>query len=371
MSNINEPTAAQMEMLTPGSIWKRKNGAVSRFLFLTNDSIPAEHQDRFPQMAVFADDEDNVLSLPLEDFLANRKFHNVDGDLETRLINLLDDDEDGGDDQNDLDDGDNNDGDDSFDIDADEREQLAEVSTAVLGANATGLPFIKFTTENPLLPAMIDADTLARAVIGYVQTPVLSERRVAHTLTFAATDDVTAHALQNSFSPSRVEQNQVYGFEVEGPEGRLEIDWDEFIGVYPAVSAERGAFFNLVFYTKLNIAALEDTDAESAPDFVVQQDANGKNTISVAQADTDTFVIDNTTDRAVFALDTGDKPASAEQLAQLKAQFESAPIPAAQTQSGAGQALQSVQAPVQQQAPTTSLADDPAPTAKDSGFMIV
>lgn len=368
MSNdTNEPTAAIMEMLTPGSIWKRKNGVVSRFLFLTNDSVPAEHQDRFPQMAVYADDDGNVLSLPLEDFLGNRKFHHVDGDLEQRLLNLLDDEDQDEDGQRELDDGDDNDGDDdAFDIDGDD-DNDGVPDTADIAVAVVKTPFIAFTTENPTLPAMIDPLVLARAVIGYNQAPQLSNGRVSHTLLFETNAGFTAEDLHRSFSPSRVELNQVFSFTVNGPEGQIDIDWDEFAGVYTGCSAENGPFWSLVFYTKLNPAALEDTDADAAPDFVVQQDGNGKNVISVAQNDNDTFVIDETApaDRAVFQLDTGDKPASPEQIQALVQQFQTAEI------DPVGKVIQASPAPVAAPAATGTLADDPAPAVqKPSGFMI-
>lgn len=361
----HEVTAADLDLLTPGSVWVRPNGVASYFLFLTNDSIPEKHQERFPQMAVFADKDDNILSLPLEEFLSNRKFRHVEGDLEERLLNLLPI-EDDSDDQRDLDDGDDNDGDDGdddaadgdddkFDIDGADDEQPGTAIVAGL-TRASKQPFISFhsSVTDAVLPQLIDATVLADAVIGYVQSPMLSSQRVQHTLTIAAVDGIHAEDLYNSFSPQRVAHNQVFNFTVQSAEGPLNIEWDEFAGVYTAVSDERGPFWTVVFYTKLNAAAIESED-DDAPDFVVSKNAAGVNQVRVASTDVETFVIDNVApERKVFQVQV-DTPASPEALAALVNQFQTTALPVLQGQP--------VDAPAAIAHGT--LADDPAPAASE------
>lgn len=308
-----------LELLTPGSQWKRENGRVDQFLMLTNTTVPAKHQHRHPQMAVFARDDGDIFSVLLDDFLDTRTFQFVAPELERRLNDLLafetdttelaqemaqnedeDDDDDAlvihdrndrfdinagpttstkvtvGDDDDgevgypgDPDSGADDDADDGRNVDYTEITRLMSGDShypvgKILPAAVTRI--MEFVVENPALPVVLTADELEAAVIGYTHAP-FSDTKTQHTIAFKATELVTRDALYSSFAPSQSEVNAVYTFNPFTPEGKVDADWDYFGGVYPMAQLD-GHGYMVVFYTNVDTVAPAVVEPVAVPESV-------------------------------------------------------------------------------------------------------
>lgn len=287
------PDIMDLELLTPGSVWVRKNGKESRFLFLTNAKLPEKFQAEHPQMAVYADEDDNVFSVPVMDFIAKRTFFNCEPGLETRLLNLLAfsaaDDDTGFDLLNDSDNDENlliNDSED--DARTDGSEGIVESSENVSGqtnfATDEGLVNafpVEFFGAETGLPEIISPQRLCELTECYQQTVSLVDHKYLHTLFIRAANGITKETLYASFSPTHVEQNAVYSFKVRTNEGVLDIDWDGLVGIYPYVY-QHISMYQVVFYTEAEVAitSMEPAEAEQETTFVaVANEATGTDVI--------------------------------------------------------------------------------------------
>src|SRR5882672_1184406 len=232
-----EINISDFDMLTPGSVWVRENGKEARFLFLTNTNLPPHVSVKHPRMAVYADENDNIFSTPVADFVGKRKFFNIDPSLEARLEDLLA----------------LNDSsiDTDFSLNDDELiiaeepdmettyEKLldAEVAHIEDGLNEESVREypVEFFAGDTGLPEIISPQRLAELTESYQQQPLISENKLLHTLFIRAEKDITHANLYASFSPTRVEQNAVYTFKVRTPDGMLEVDGDAMVGIYAYV----------------------------------------------------------------------------------------------------------------------------------------
>lgn len=266
-----------LEDLTPGSVWRRENGKLSRVLFVTNQHFPEKILRTYPQQVVYVDEEDNVISTPVEDFVAKREFYNVDPDLEQRLIALL------GDDEENFDLGI---GDDTLQVEDDEEETVGNAAddsveniaeqTVYTNARPAPTPTAQARVEPPITYQYrgtsaakaegIDRDFLASLTRGYAQAPTEGGHKVLNTLFIDAAPGVDQFSLTDVFTGD----NATYNFTVDTASGSIQVDWDEFVGVYPMV-AHGQTSYQVLFYTyPLEEVVNLPEDALSETDVVVE-----------------------------------------------------------------------------------------------------
>jgi hypothetical protein len=265
---MKKPDIADLEMMTPGSIWTRDNGKQRRFLFVANESLPTTYHKEYPPVVVYADENDNIMAVSIEAFLAKCKFFNVDPELETRLQNLLQLPKE---ETFDLGGGGEDDGDDLLVADDDAPDEMKETilsdddspfATGLQEDTGTG-NMIDFYSEATGLPVVISAHALSAAIEGYVQAPLVSEKKIQHTLLFRPAFGITMDSLTASFTPANIETNVVYAFRVNSKDGTLDIDWDTFLGVYPMVRGGQ-TFYQVIFTTDAQIAMAKADNAVEA-----------------------------------------------------------------------------------------------------------
>ncbi len=243
--------AADLDLLTPGSIFRRGDGRESRFLMLTNTALPAKMQRKFPPQVVYADEVGNILSCDIDRFLSVREFHIVDPELEERLNNLLtltnseSSRDEGGEDSLDLDDDDalevTDDGDDDSELEAalsgmtgTDTETGAEEHGEDEFMNAEEVP-ISFIPNSTELPVVLTAEALRAAVTSYQQSPSTHDNSIQHVLFVRADGNINAKSLTASFSPASEGVLTTYEFEIDLGAGPVAVNWDKFIGVYPCI----------------------------------------------------------------------------------------------------------------------------------------
>lgn len=250
------PDIIDMEFLTPGSVWRNSKQKQSRFLFATNMHLPDRLQEDYPPMAVYADADNNILSVPLEDFLAKREFFIVDGELETRLNNLLNTDESDEEFHLDGDDGDTlliEDGDDSELISGDVVDDSnplfgLSMDEEIVPSGSEAAYQVTYSAEGTGLPEVISPRALSTATEGYSQEPMIQEQKIKHTLFVRAGEGINQDTLRRSFSPDQAEINAIYTFRVMTDEGTVDVDWDTFVGVYPMIRGTK-TLYQLIFTT--------------------------------------------------------------------------------------------------------------------------
>ncbi len=235
-----------LDMLTPGSVWTRKNGKESRFLFLTNTHLPPHLADKYPQMAVYADENDNMYSIPIADFVGNRTFYNVDPALEARVGNLLAFSAQDADGEFSLEDGD----DDELTIDTGSEEEDAGAEDFFGGTPEPEAPArvfpVEFSSGDTNLPVIISAERLQELTESYQQQP--HNGQYLHTLFIRAEEGITRESLYACFSPNHVEKNAVYTFKIRTADGVIDIDWDALVGIFPYVF-QNMSMYQVIFST--------------------------------------------------------------------------------------------------------------------------
>lgn len=230
-----QPSIADLELLTPGSVWIRGDGKEARFLFITNQNLSAKSLAKFPSQVVYADEKENILSVGLERFLEVRTFHHVDPGLESRLGNLLAYSGEASDDDFSLDE------DDVLTIDQGEGAQVLDAEGAgdVFSGvedeeddpDSDGLA-IEFYTSNPEAAPEISLVALQGAVECYQQTPALDKNLLQHTLFIHAREGITRETLYKAFTPHSANGSTLL-FKVKTANGLETVDWDNFLGIYP------------------------------------------------------------------------------------------------------------------------------------------
>jgi hypothetical protein len=231
---------ADLDFLTPGSIFVREDGREARFLFLTNMALPEKVRKQYPAQVVYADENNNVLSCDIDRFLNKRKFHMVDPELEARLMNLLAISNSDSEDALDLSSDDDalviEDGEDLGDDDGTQSDGQ-ELQKDDYGSDSTDNagPIVKLIPSSDL-PSVLDAEYLAQAVSSYQQSPGTSPRSVQHSLFIRSEKGITRDALIAAFSPSSEQSGKsIFTFEVEIEGAPVHVNWNEFLGVYPCV----------------------------------------------------------------------------------------------------------------------------------------
>lgn len=249
-----------LEDLTPGSVWRRENGKNSRVLFVTNQHFPEKILRTYPQQVVYADEDNNIISTPVEDFIAKREFYNVDPDLEQRALALLgmqDEDFELGEDSLQVEDDDEtedeavravvSDAVEDVDTEANIAEQIVYNDQPRVAAEPEQVePPItyQYRGTSAALAEGIDRELLARLTRGYAQAPTEGGRKVLNTLFVDAAPGVDQFSLTDAFTGDAA----TYNFTVETASGSIEVDWDEFVGVYPMV-AQGQTSYQVMFYT--------------------------------------------------------------------------------------------------------------------------
>jgi len=253
---------ATLEMLTPGSTWRRANGKEVRYLFTVNENLPAKMADEYPPLVVYADGDDNILAVPLETFLNKRDFFNVDPFLEKRLGDLLTITE-SSDEVFDLD------GDDNLLVEDDDAPSASAGDESVDGTEQakefrevnTSVTFMRF--NNATLPIIVEPEQLSEAVEGYAQAPLIDLGLIQHTLIFRAMPGISKDTLFASFSPVKTEENAIFIFNVVTEDGVLTIDWDAFVNIYPLVRGNQ-TYYQAVFTSEDASSVKNEPQQESA-----------------------------------------------------------------------------------------------------------
>ncbi len=277
-----QPSIADLELLTAGSVWIRGDGKEARFLFMTNKNLSSKALAKFPSQVVYADEKDNILSVGLERFLEVRTFHHVDPGLESRLGNLLAYSGEAS-------------GDDDFSLDDDDVLTIDQGDGAqeVLDADGPGDVFggaededdpdsdgleIEFYTSNPEAAPEISLVALQGAVECYQQNPVLDKNLLQHTLFIHAREGITRESLYKAFTPHSANGSTLL-FKVKTANGLENVDWDNFLGIYP-YSISGDLMFQVIF-TSLQSFNVNQTEVV---DTVVVGEAQGAVITEVAAA---------------------------------------------------------------------------------------
>jgi len=264
---------SDLELMTPGSVWLKENNKQSVLLFLTNTSIPARHQSKFPSVAVFTDENGDIFSLPVENFLANRTFYNVNPEAEQNIQAVLELLAQGPLSAEQIQDQDiealfSEDEDTLFVSDGEEQSASSDLSDAftlatesrVSGETASadmfGVPFIQYKPVQDDKPALVSPERLSELTVSYDQTPELAGNKVVrllHSLCFRLEPGVSVDDIRNSFRVERLNDNAVYIFSATGydfEDGKpLEVDWDAYCGCYPYIH-EGTAYIKIVLSTE-------------------------------------------------------------------------------------------------------------------------
>lgn len=312
-----------LELATPGSVWKRKNGMMSRLLFITNECLPKDMRKQYPRMAVYLDEDGNCLSTPIAEFLAKRTFYNVDPTLENLIMSLsaVEDTE-----FNQILNGDNSliVSDDEQDFEVDEEEngdddvvvagvhevlpsgfrldtmgRLVAVADSIKPADgitttdnahidATQEPShngqgqlivnpqvdafpVEYVRDNEGMPDLISSQTLATLTESYQADPSpVGSQSIMHRLFITAAPGVTHQSLYDSFCPTRKLKNTVFSFNVKTAEGVITPEWDTFMGVHPYVFRNQ-QLYQVVFSSSVEV----ETDQVLASPAEVTMPADG------------------------------------------------------------------------------------------------
>lgn len=290
---MQETLQLNLELLTQGSTWVRKNGTEAHVLFVTNTTVPEHQQANNPVMVVYANDEGNIYSRTLESFFKFYTFYNVNAALESRLENLFvfseeaalatpDDteveniadqasaqalekaEEDAK----------------AFDLVLDTEEKSNKgVIASWLAENDTDKPtndtagqwrttFVMSEGKPVLTP-----EQLGYALVSYSQDPNKNFDMTQHRLLFSLSPQVTLDALQQTFLPQEG-YSGVDAFEVSTPYFTQFIAWTDFIGVFPEVVA--GIAYATVIVGTHDIHVVADEAAESVESAGLLVDANAE-----------------------------------------------------------------------------------------------
>lgn len=241
--------AEARSLLTPGSVWLSAKGKPSHVLFVTNESIPSNRANEFPPQVVFADEEGELFNVGIDRFLGNRTFFNVDGELESRIENLLvfNEDEEEDDDAPNPPEGyvdpaeeDEDDEEDEHELTAEE-EDLDDVEQEV----KRGLKAVfQFDNTPGLEKPVLNSLQLEKALRFYSQDPLIERSQLQHRLTFVLGGDVSLDSLSATFDPNigaASNTRAITAFTISTGDELEATSWDEYLGVYP-VYTDTGAF---------------------------------------------------------------------------------------------------------------------------------
>ena len=263
--------------LTPGSVWLKSDGSKSTVLCITNGSLPAKVQEKFPPQVIYYSEEGDILSQPVDFFMERRQFHNVDPETEAtidaliaRITPEIEETDDMESDEEELilaEDGEV--GEDEFAPGEDGAEVVAEGSEEAapkaLEAAVTEPDFISFSSvaEGLEIAAMV----LSECAVSYEQQPMISEGYISHIIEFdrakLASAGVTPFDLNALFNPDSEKVLPVFAVNQD-----YVVDWSAFLGVYPRMSRKK-ALLSLHLATEAvpaqNTPANTSTTPEAAP----------------------------------------------------------------------------------------------------------
>lgn len=236
------------DLLTPASVWLRRDGAQVKALFLTNQILTKAQQEKYPPQVVYADADGNVLSRDLQSFASLYTFLNVDPDLEKRLSNLIvfkatdfltvDDPED--DEEVSLTDDTKP---------AEEEKPIAKEKPVVeVRQPSKQKAFAEAEQKSPTLAVdfkmsandgytdpKLSANELTAACKIYTRQPDEHYKMMVHRLSFELSDTITIDALKEAFHPSST-VNTVDAFRVRTHHDKEVFVWDSWIGIFPEYS---------------------------------------------------------------------------------------------------------------------------------------
>ena len=227
-----------ISLLTPGSVWlrTRKGETLSnQVLVLSNLHLSEKMQAKYPPEVVYLDEDGNVTTMPISQFLETRQFHNVNPTLEAlvdaMLVGANDDDEEveGGEGE-----------DDEIELDPEDSDDSIEAVAAEITAQAVILPsdtLVSFSHEG-LSPAGVGlANQIASCVCQYSQSPLPASALTAHVIEFDYNKlqqlGLTHKTIESLFDPES--RDLIPSFVVHGP-NPLQVDWSSFLGVFPVMS---------------------------------------------------------------------------------------------------------------------------------------
>jgi hypothetical protein len=262
------PSVNQLEFLTPGSVWTRKDGRTAKFLFVSNDKLKAKTQLKHPPQIIYSDPDGNVFNRDVDDFLESYSFYNVDDVLERKLESLFvftEDDYEESDEETDGEEtaeesDEETDGVDILGIGAQSTlaDQLAdeladsdsdiELRSSVKKSTKSGVQVgFAFAEEEGLTDSPLTAQDLTDALVVYSQDPNENYSLTQHRLMFELSDKITLKTLRDAFAPSET-ASTVDAFEVRTALESTIVYWTSFIGVYPEYSTN-GLFASVLVGT--------------------------------------------------------------------------------------------------------------------------
>jgi hypothetical protein len=267
------------DLLTPASVWLRRDGAQVKALFLTNQTLTKAQQEKYPPQVVYADADGNVLSRDLTSFASLYTFLNVDPDLEKRLANLIvfkatdfltvDDPED--DEEVSLTEETKPDEEEkpvakekpavqvrekAKPSDADDLQKSADLVSA--SARALHVDF-KLSANEGYSNPKLSAKELSAACKIYTRQPDEHYKMMVHRLSFELSDTITIDALKEAFHPSNT-VNTVDVFRVRTQHDKEVFVWDSWIGVFPEYSIS-----SLYATVYVGTSDLSPVDTEETP----------------------------------------------------------------------------------------------------------
>ena len=237
--------------LAPASVWVRKDGSLNTVLFISNETLTEKVQAKFPPQVVYVDDSANIFTRSVEDFLTDRIFYNLNGELESRLEALFQLDEDSlGEADLLLEDDDVLQVEDSGE--SAETPEWQEEVLAGLDTEETPVAYVlpvSYSTSNTA-DVPFSLERLSELTASYTQEPSVADKTIYHKLYIQATAGLTKDILHSLFTVNG-------GFTliptVTAPaysNTSLEIDWDTFLGIYVQVY-EDVTYFIVVLGTPL------------------------------------------------------------------------------------------------------------------------
>ena len=258
----------EISQLTPASVWVRKDGSLNTVLFISNETLSELAQLKFPPQVIYADGDSNIFTRSVGDFLKDRQFYNVNGELESRLDALFQLDEDSLDEEDLLladEDEDELQVEDPKGLTTDEEEdeeppewdesELVGLDT-VSSPSTPYVPPVTYTTG--VDQDLFDLDTLSLLTESYVQDPVISDSTLYHRLFIQAAAGLTKDILHSLFTVTKgitLVPTVTASAYFDAP---MEIDWTKFLGIYVQVH-ETTTYFIVVLGTPLVTEEVDDS----------------------------------------------------------------------------------------------------------------
>lgn len=219
--------------LVSGSLWSRetkKNGqSISVVLFVTNEGLQEKVLEKFPQQVVFLTENNQILSMNVEEFTRARTFVGMSEKMASLLESIItpeDEEEDTGDIDNVEVDG-------KLFVTDDDQAEAADSGEEEEAEQPTSSRTDLYANFGPHPKAQALADNLAV----YSEAPMLPSGDTMHTLKFNIGDDLTLSDIRDAF---RIDDpNSIQKFELTTSSQTFTVDIAGFVNVmlesYPYV----------------------------------------------------------------------------------------------------------------------------------------